>query len=154
MSQICHCWIMQSSLWLCLSSTDPNWEAALLASIFGDTFKFLFSSGEKNTILSWLRTHSKMSRVESESTLLFEELCVLCFQHPSLSALWYCLLCWHGICSLPLCSLSLADSRSPPARPPRANRHRTIYYLLVMLNHSGRRFFLNAVMSFVQLTAN
>lgn len=116
MSQRCYCWIMQSSLWLCLSSRAPNWKAAPLLSLFVNPFRFFFFFEEmNNTFLTLCQC-----RVKTECSL-FEKSCELRFQPPSQSALWYCLLCWHGICSLP--PRSLTDNRSPLAGPPRANRN-------------------------------
>lgn len=61
MSQTCHCWIMQSSLWLCLSSRAPHWKAAPVPSLFVDPFIFHFlSKGKKKKYSTWLCVRAEL----------------------------------------------------------------------------------------------
>lgn len=96
---------------------SPKLKSSATAVLVCQPFQILFFFFEEmnNTFLTLCQC-----RVKTECSL-FEKSCELCFQPPSQSALWYCLLCWHGICSLP--PRSLTDNRSPLAGPPRANRN-------------------------------
>lgn len=115
MSQRCFCWIMQSSLWPCLSSRALKLKSSTSAVLVCWPFQIALFIREQMQLWLWAGAESKTERTP------FEKLCVLCSQPPSQWARWYCLLCWHGICSFP--PRPLTDNRSPLAGPPRANHN-------------------------------
>lgn len=120
MSQRCHCWIMQSSLWLCLSSSTPDWKAAPVLSSFVDPFQiplFTREDTNKNFFCAELKMKNSVVTVAPASI-------TACSLIPS------ALLRWHLLPPTSCLTDMLTASWFSKGKP-------TVYYLLVTQNRSS-----------------